>query len=311
MNARRVGAAVALVLLAAFMAWFFIPTLSNDRQASDPKVSGVARASRSPHMASVARKPSAPDFVSLAVREIESSSDLRASYEKYKSASDGQILFRLSNIIDDCHHFAEKSADQISREMNGWRGKEMKSLPRRLAIERQIQRCSGFKGWPLTEAVRALQMRAVQLDHPAAIASYLMLLPMRGWVDQGDAEAIRLLSEGTLGGDVIWGVYLYLDARNGDSWRYQFGDPTVNTAAWVLLRCNYGGTCDENSHFVFMACIYYAACEQTDAASALPHVYPDLTPEKFAEAVRIMSILASHIENRDWVRLGFSKQEIR
>ena len=301
---------LALLASVAFLALRDSPVLKGLASGSS-----ASRANALQDASSIAAAPTRPANNQSVVREIQSSSDIQATYDKYKSHPDptGEIAFRLSLAMDDCGHFAHKSADQISKEMNSVGAAASQSVPRRRAIERQIQRCRGFKDWGsenVSSTAVSLLQRSSSLGYPGAVASMLPIqVNSRNKDAEGlDAEAIQLLSSKYIDGDVIKGIFDYLSQRNGAAWLAQFGDPAVATAAWTLLQCNYGKTCDDSNPMVFATCVYFAACRQ-DVASALPALYPSLTPDRMEEAVRLVPILASQIQSRDWVRLGFAKQQ--
>jgi hypothetical protein len=313
-QAKRAAILIGLVILAsvAFLALRdspFFKGLASGSSAS--KTNALQGAS------SIAAAPPRPannhdrTLIQSVVREIQSSQDIQATYDKYRSHPDptGEIAFRLSRAMDDCIHFAHKSVDQLSKEMNAVGTAATQSVPRRRAIERQIQRCKGFRAENVTITVISLRDQSSSLGYPGAVASMLPIRLIREHAEGLDADAIQLLSAKDIDGDVIKGVFNYLSQRNGEAWLSQFGDPAVATAAWALLQCNYGTSCDESNPIVSVSCIYYAACDRLDVASALPSVYPSLTQERLQEAVRLVPILASQIQSRDWVRLGFSKQQ--
>ena len=280
------------------------------------KVGGffTSKPSASKATSSVAASPiNAPTSFRSIVREIQSSSDIQATYDKYRSHPDptGEIAFRLYLAIDDCIHFAHKSVEQISKEMNAVGAAAAHNAPRQKLIESRIQRCKGFKNWGSDNVLitaTGLRDRSIGLGYAGAAASMLTVRLINEPAGRLDAEAIQLLSA-NIDGDVIKGVFNYLSHRNGEAWRSQFGDPAVMIAAWTLLQCNYGTACDESSPAVVMSCIYYATCDRHDVESALPSLYPSLTQERLQEAARLVPILAAQIQSRDWVRLGFSPQQ--
>lgn len=306
-NGRK--AALILVAVAGVAAVTYFGFLGESPNPGNKRPSVPATASQGPTVAFGQRRERRyADFVQAAISEIQFSPDMRATYAKYRSYSDssGEIAFRLHLALDECIHFADKSVDQISREMIVGKA-VVQSAPRRLLIERQVQRCKGFNGdsGSVTAAAMEQWRRSAESGNPGAVA---WMLATRPPTEQLDAVAIRLLS-GNVDDAVIWGIFNYLSTRNGDAWTYQFGDPAIAIAAWALLRCSYGAPCDDRSPFVFSACVYHAACDQHDVESALPFLYPSLTPERLQEAVRVQALLASYIQNRDWARLGFYENE--
>jgi len=291
------------------------PNIGNERRslpATAPSLPATASKEATPAVGQ-RRERRYTDFVQTAIGEIQFSPDIRATYSKYRSYADpsGEIAFRLHIALGECIHFVDKSVDQISREMNPVGKVADQSSPRRTAIERQIQRCKGFQGdtSAVNQAANEQLRRATDLGNPGAIASNLVVRAVIEKPEQIDHDAIRLLSA-NVDEAVINGIFLYLRTRNSDAWMSQFGDPDITTAAWLLLQCNYGAPCDDRSPLVLSACIKYAACDQHDVESALPYLYPSLTPARVQEAIRVQSLLASYIQNRDWVRLGFDKREL-
>ena len=310
---KRAAALIGLVVLAsvAFFALHessFFKGLASDSSASKANALSIATAPARP-----ANNDDRTSIQSI-VREIQSSQDIQTTYDKYVSHPDptGEIAFRLSLAMDDCGHFSHKSVDQLSKEMNAVGAAASQSVPRRAAIERRVQRCKGFRYWGsenVSSTALSLLYRADGLGYPGAVASMLPIRQLNKHAEGLDAQAIQLLSAKDIDGDVIKGIFIYLSQRNGEVWLSQFGDPAVATAAWTLLQCNYGTSCDDSNPILSASCIYYAACERLDVASALPALYPSLTQERLEEAVRLVPILASQIQSRDWVRLGFSKQQ--
>ena len=300
-------AAVALALLAPRVDFGPVGHRTAAGLMSDSKTAATLQSARRAGAAEVDR-----GLARAAVREIQSSADLRATYEKYRAHPDptGEVAFHLANAIGDCPHFHEKPVEQLSREMNAIGKAALSSGARIARIERQVQRCHGFQGWPqplLIAAANDLTDRAVSAGHAGANASKLVLRALgKEDMQRLDAEAIRLLSE-DLDASVLRGVFLYLQQRNGWERMDQFGDPAVTMAAWTLLRCNHGEACDDSNRQVMFTCIYYAACDQHEVATSLPFFNPELTPERMGAAMKAVPQLAAKIRERDWAAIGFSK----
>jgi hypothetical protein len=307
-----------LLLIVVFAAGFSLLLGESDnsaRHAHSPDAS--ARSGGTPKKASSSEPLVAqrPPFFARALNqpkietEVMFSSNMRATYEKYKLADDptGEISYFLSKGLDDCTPFVGRTPEQISASMNARR--EVIDSPQRTALIRDfIDRCKGFSEWgraTLIAHVDELKQRAVAAGYPAAVAQTLTTTLWREGMQKADTVAMSLLS-GSVDGDVVLGLYQYLLARNGNEWFEEQGDPAAAFNAWFLLACNMGADCGDRSRMVIAGCLYYGACDQHEVIAVLPIMNPALDPRRLQEAIAIEAALGNAIENRDWVRLGFT-----
>jgi len=315
----RTRIVIALLIIFAVVSAFLLlrvrnddsrPLAQNSASTSDSKGT-LRRASKPPVPLGIERPPyfARPFNQSKIETEVMYSTDVRATYEKYKSANDptGATSYFLYKGLDDCMPFVGKTTEQVSASMNA-RGEDIDSPQRTARIRESIDRCKGFADWDrgrLIGQVDELKRRAVAAGYPAAVAQTLTSTLWREGMQKADATAMSLLS-GSVDGDVVLGIYQYLLARNGNEWFAEQGEPSTAFNAWTLLACNMGADCGERNRFVITACLYYGACDQHEVITVLPIVNPALNPERLQEAIAIESALGTAIENRDWVRLGFT-----
>jgi hypothetical protein len=253
--------------------------------------------------------PSMPRNRPAIATEVMYSTDVRATYDKYKSAEDpsGEISYFLFKALDDCTPFAGRTPGQIAQLMNV-RQQPIESASRTRLIRESVERCKEFASWDhsaLIVQVEELRQKAARAGYPAAVATTLPRLLWTKGAQYAEEVAISLLS-GDVDGDVVQGIYQYLLARNGNEWFAEQGDPAASIAAWTLLECNMGAECGARGHPVITACLFFGACDQHDVITVLPIMNPALDPERLQEAIEIETNLGNAIRNRDWVRLGFT-----
>jgi hypothetical protein len=253
--------------------------------------------------------PSAPAYRPQIATEVLYSTDVRATYEKYRSSDDptGEIAYFLFKALDDCTPFAHRTPRQVAEEMNA-RRQPIGGAERSRLIRESIDRCKGFAEWDhvaLIARVEELRQEAAAAGYPAAVATTLPRLLWTQGLQRADEVAVSLLS-GDVDGDVVQGVYHYLLARNGNEWFAGQGSPSASFAAWTLLECNMGADCGARSRPVITACLYFGACEQHEVVTVLPVMDPGLDPARLQEAIAIETTLGNAIRNHDWVRLGFA-----
>jgi hypothetical protein len=282
--------------------------ISHKDPLSRPSVATDRQAATGPFPASIIHgRP--PNQIGVAA-EVLYSTDLRATYEKYKSRDDpsGQISYFLSKALDDCTPFVGKTPEEISASMNAIGKIATENRDRSALIVQLIDRCKGFADWDsptLIAHYNELKQKAVLASYPAAIAQTLSNRIASDGTEKTDAIAISLLSSNVDDG-VIKGIYDYLLRRNGNEWLAQAGNPAIAVAAWTMLACNMGADCGDRNNVAVAACLYYGACNSHDVVTVLPAVYPALTPDRLENAIALETTLGNAIQSRDWARLGFT-----
>ncbi len=315
MRTRTVLAASLAIVLAAALILLVAPRKGSERSSIRPpasapssRVIGIPDRARGASPAALLPFAPVPLNQPTIAAELLHSTDVRATYEKYKSVKDptGEVSYFLSTAVDDCTPFIGKTPGQVGDSMNAL-GRPIDSPNREKLIRKLIDRCKGFSGWnPLAvrDHYEKLRQRALDAGYPAAVAQDLEFRMAKEGTDKTDATAISLLSRGVDDG-VVKGIYSYLLARNGNAWLKEQGDPSAVQAAWMLLQCNMGADCGAMSRGATIACLYYGECETQDTLSSLPAMYPVLDPVQLQSAISIETTLGNAIRDRDWARLGF------
>ncbi len=248
--------------------------------------------------------------------ELRDSTDLYATWEKYKDVPDttGEFSYRFARTLADCSVILRRAYDrpEAFATRAGRRGEDEEA--RHAALLKMYERCGRFETWErgrLGGLVRELYARAEAVRYPPAIARSLRREMGSRGIDGSDAIATDLLAN-SLDADVIPGIIDYLRARDGSGWWRSDPegiDRQVRQASWVLLQCALGADCGPTSRPVVFGCTFNAFCGAISVEEAF--LAQGLTPEQLESAYAYQRELATLIRNRQWDRLGFVPRQER